>query len=137
MKNYGSIQQATASSFVKHNAPGLTESSSWRQRYCPSPTLAGRFILRNSIPLALGMLSGLSVHWITKATNGPSFIAHTDFFSCFITLLAACGTDYLLDRCWPARPYTSSSAFFPVDGGAINGNPSANVLLHESIPSPV
>ena len=122
MKDYGSICITRADEFTKQNTPSTNNTNSSCKNCCPSPVLVGRFILRNSIPLILGLMAGIGIKWCDEALDGPEFIIASsqnntlleisDIVNSCVTLFVAYGMDCLLDKCWPARPYNMRQSRF-------------------------
>jgi len=122
MKNYGSIQEECADKFVKNNDPQSQTTHFSCRKYCPSPALAARFIVRNSIPLILGLVAGVGIKWLNESIDGPEHVIASskhstllevsDIVSCCATLVIAYGLDRLLNKCWPVNPYHSQQTDF-------------------------
>ncbi len=122
MKNYGSTQEQCADEFVNKNAPQSQTTHFSCRNYCPSPALATRFIVRNSIPLILGLAAGVGIKWLNESIDGPehviasskhsTLVEVSDIVSCGATLVIAYGMDRLLNKCWPVNPYRSQQICF-------------------------
>jgi len=117
MINDGRLYRESAEGFINQNDPSRNSPKTCCRCCCSSFTLLIRLVIRNTIPLIFGLLSGIGIKWITEAINRPLLKSNllleiSDVVSCSVTLLIYHGVNYLLNKCWPANPYHRGTSNF-------------------------
>jgi len=116
--DYNDFYQGYAEQLLEEYDPSINNAKSCCSCCCTSFALLSRFVIRNTIPIVFGFGSGIGVKLLSEFINSKTLKSYivqeaSNVVSCCVTLLFAYGIDFLLNKCWPAKPsHTGRSNFF-------------------------